>query len=115
MPRPEEDDVGVLGLLVQLAEETRADVKQVRQHDLPALGERVTRLEIAVGATPGAQAQAVAGGMRSWGLPAKATVGVTGVVTIALALIQVLQSLGALPPPPPTQAAPPPPALTAGP
>lgn len=112
MPR-EDNDPTITGLIVQLLEEQRSDLKEMRRevHDgFEDLRTRVTRLEAAQAAN--ATPPALVGLWRS--VPAKGAVGVTGVVTLAYAVVSVLQSLGALPPPAAHAVPPPaPPALIA--
>lgn len=90
-------------MLVQLTQETRDDVKHIRTQDLPEIRDRLTRLE--------AQSPTSA----SWSMPAKAGAGITGVVALVYALLQLAQSTGLLPGPLPAPSAPlpPPPAALA--
>lgn len=105
--RSAESDSGpstdAFALLVQLQRETRNEVRAIRTRDLPALAERVARLETHMAVPSGGR----------WSTPVKAGAGVAAIVPLFYGLIQLAQSVGWLPPPAPGAA--PPPAITAAP
>lgn len=80
-------------MLVQLAQETRDDVKHIRSTDMPALNERVARLEERT------TVNAAAAPAR-WSPTSKAGAGLAALIPLAYAAVELLRATGVLPPAP---------------